>query len=84
MPEEIATAAYYIWEREGRVDGCDAEHWRRAEAQLLAGRSCGKAAGCEPAPAQNITTAVAQSLREIKQPPKKAARNGRHIAKLAA
>lgn len=84
-PEEIAAAAYYIWEKEGRIHGRDAEHWQKAEAQLMANRTCGKAEGCEPPPPQNIACAVAQSLREVKQPPKKAARNGRRqIAKLAA
>jgi hypothetical protein len=28
--EEIAVAAYYLWEQEGRPHGRDQEHWRRA------------------------------------------------------
>jgi hypothetical protein len=33
--EEIAQAAYYLWEREGRPHGRDLEHWHRALAELL-------------------------------------------------
>jgi hypothetical protein len=32
--EEIAARAYDIYEREGRMDGRDMEHWFRAEAEL--------------------------------------------------
>jgi hypothetical protein len=32
--EQIAVAAYYIWLREGRPQGRDAEHWRMALEQL--------------------------------------------------
>jgi hypothetical protein len=32
--EEIAVAAYYLWEKEGRPHGRDQEHWRRAAEQL--------------------------------------------------
>lgn len=32
--EEIASRAYTIYEREGRVDGRDMEHWLRAELEL--------------------------------------------------
>jgi hypothetical protein len=34
--EDIAIAAYYIWEQEGCSHGRDQEHWRRALAQLRA------------------------------------------------
>jgi len=30
-PEVVAICAYYIWEQEGRPDGCQDEHWLRAE-----------------------------------------------------
>ena len=76
-PEEIAAAAYYLWEKEGRVHGRDAEHWLRAETQLMASRSCGNAGGCKPKP-QNITAAVAQSLRLRRQPSRQTPRGGRH------
>jgi hypothetical protein len=32
--ESIRTAAYYIWEREGRPDGEDLRHWYLAIAEL--------------------------------------------------
>jgi hypothetical protein len=32
--DEIATRAYEIYEREGRSDGRDMEHWLRAESEL--------------------------------------------------
>jgi hypothetical protein len=34
--EAIRLRAYQIWEREGRPEGCDGEHWRRAQAELEA------------------------------------------------
>ena len=33
-PEEIALAAYGIWEQEGHPQGRDVDHWLRAEALL--------------------------------------------------
>jgi len=32
--EEIAAAAYLIWEQEGRPEGRGVEHWMRAKAQI--------------------------------------------------
>lgn len=38
MPEQkeqaIRERAYAIWEEEGRPDGKDLEHWRRAEDEI--------------------------------------------------
>ena len=34
--EEVAKAAYYIWEKKGRLSGRDKEHWRIAIEQLKA------------------------------------------------
>jgi hypothetical protein len=34
--EAIRKRAYQIWERNARPEGCDAEHWREAEAELAA------------------------------------------------
>lgn len=76
-PVEIAAAAYYLWEKEGRIHGRDTEHWLRAEAQLMASRSCGNTGGCEPKP-QNITDAAAQSLRQRRPPSRQNSRSGRH------
>jgi hypothetical protein len=32
--QEIAERAYALWEQEGRPDGRNAEHWRKAEQEL--------------------------------------------------
>ena len=32
---QISQRAYEIWEEEGRPDGREAEHWRRAESEIL-------------------------------------------------
>jgi hypothetical protein len=37
--EEIAAIAYSIWEKEGRPEGRDVEHWLAAEIQLGQARS---------------------------------------------
>lgn len=34
--EKIRRRAYEIWDAEGRVDGCQEDHWRRAEAEVEA------------------------------------------------
>lgn len=35
FPEEwISIAAYYIWKNDGQRDGRDADHWRKAQAEL--------------------------------------------------
>jgi hypothetical protein len=31
---EIAALAYSIWEREGCPEGCDMEHWQKAELEI--------------------------------------------------
>jgi hypothetical protein len=37
--DEIAYCAYLIWEREGRPQGRERDHWLQAETQLLATRA---------------------------------------------
>ena len=37
--DDIAFAAYCLWEQEGRPDGRDTEHWLRAEDLLRKARS---------------------------------------------
>ena len=37
-PEEISSRAYSLYEKEGRVEGRDQEHWYRAEQELAAFR----------------------------------------------
>ena len=43
--DEIATRAYQIYEREGRTDGRDMDHWLRAERELREERSKAGTAG---------------------------------------
>jgi hypothetical protein len=44
-PEEIARRAYQIYETEGRPHGRSAEHWRRAELELMQSRQPGTTTG---------------------------------------
>jgi hypothetical protein len=37
--ESVRIAAYYIWEKEGRLDGQDLRHWYLAIAELSSNRS---------------------------------------------
>ena len=41
---EIAKRAFEIWEQAGRPDGCDMEHWLKAERELH-GRSMAEQKG---------------------------------------
>ncbi len=34
--EEIANLAYRLWEKDGKVEGRDKEHWRQAEMMVAA------------------------------------------------
>lgn len=36
LHDEIAQIAYELWEKEGRVEGRDREHWRAAEIMVAA------------------------------------------------
>ena len=49
LREEVEHRAYEIWEREGRPEGRDIEHWLAAERQLL---------GADPQVTQIATGAV--------------------------
>ena len=45
----IRERAYEIWEREGRPEGREAEHWERAEAEIAAQAGAGQdGAGSKP------------------------------------
>ncbi len=41
----IRERAYQIWEREGRPQGCDFEHWVRAQVELEAEAQAGSLNG---------------------------------------
>lgn len=58
--EEIAARAYTIYDREGRVDGRDMDHWLRAEQELRSERQ-GAENGSRPSERQvlpSTTTSV--------------------------
>ena len=57
-------AAYFIWEKEGRMDGHDIEHWQRAEALLLTGHSNAKAATSPSASPPSVTAAIPNPMSE--------------------
>jgi hypothetical protein len=81
--EEIAEAAYYIWEKEGCFHGRAAEHWLQAEARLIADRTRGQTAAGEAAPGPDLKTATAQLLQSSKKPTARAGGRAR-IACMAA
>jgi hypothetical protein len=41
--QKIREMAYVIWEREGRPQGRELDHWRQAEAEIAAPKSAGVA-----------------------------------------
>jgi len=47
--KRIRERAYDIWVREGRPHGRDAEHWRKAEAEIAAEEAAEVGAGAEAA-----------------------------------
>ena len=51
--DEIAFCAYLIWEKEGRPEGREREHWHQAHTQLLATRAHEKWTG-EPEKASSV------------------------------
>ena len=53
--QKIATLAYFIWEREGRPDGRQADHWALAEAEILSELQAEKVAPVKPAAAKTGT-----------------------------
>lgn len=38
LAQKIAERAYQIWQESGCPDGCDLDHWLRAERELRAGQ----------------------------------------------
>jgi hypothetical protein len=64
MDERIRQRAYEIWEREGRPEGREAEHWRMAVEELAASSS---AASAQDVPATRVRGPA--KLDESLQPP---------------
>ena len=58
--KDIQLRAYLIWESEGRPQGKEHEHWRRAEAEVL-GTSNGKSAPHAKVTAAPMKTAAAKA-----------------------
>ena len=61
--DEIAERAYQIFEREGRMDGRDMEHWLQAERELRMERERneqGRGQSREPMNAQNTPRSARQ------------------------
>lgn len=51
--QAIAGRAYHIWEREGRPQGQDLDHWLQAEREIaVEGRSKAQASGATRKPAK--------------------------------
>ena len=63
--DQIRTRSYLIWEREGRPDGKDAEHWLRAKAELDAEFE----AECRAASLEGESTTFVLPLLPISSPP---------------
>jgi hypothetical protein len=55
--ESIAARAYEIYERDGRVDGKDMEHWLRAESELRSERESSGSSASEAA-SRNVGNAA--------------------------
>src|SRR5438067_867854 len=69
-PEAIAARAYDIYEREGRIDGRDMDHWIRAEAELRAENANRSARGNAPgAPAAPRQQEAPRSMRQRQSEP---------------
>jgi hypothetical protein len=68
--KEIALRAYYIWEREGRPEGREQEHWALAQAEILSEQRVQKAppakakANGKPAKAEVVKPAKADKPAE--------------------
>jgi hypothetical protein len=59
--DEIAQRAYQIFEREGRMDGRDMDHWLQAERELRLERE--RTGGANPENAQNAPRSARQHQR---------------------
>ncbi|MBI1179283.1 MAG: DUF2934 domain-containing protein [Alphaproteobacteria bacterium] len=57
---QIRERSYFIWEREGRPDGRDWDHWLRAEGELRAEKSVEAA----PKPKPRRRTAPAPATQD--------------------
>lgn len=75
--EQIKQLAYSIWEREGRPDGKDVEHYFRAKAILEAGASTEGNGQSQTAPQPAAASAVIGPAPETRPAPRKRATRSR-------
>lgn len=69
--DRIRQRAHEIWEREGREHGRDAEHWSRAEAEIVAEEANGGPSElAAPAACNAGTGPVQESRRRTRATPK--------------
>ena len=71
--ERIKERAYAIWLAEGRVHGHHQEHWHRAEREIAAEETAGKAAGGETPRRPSRARAAAPSKAGAAAAPKRPA-----------
>jgi hypothetical protein len=71
--ERIKERAYAIWLAEGRVHGHHQEHWHRAELEIAAEETVGKAAGGGTPRRTSRTRAAAPSKAGAAAAPKRPA-----------
>ena len=65
----IEVRAYLIWEGEGRPHGCEKEHWRRAEAEIMGKAPAKKAPAAKTNSAtKTVATVKTKSVAKAKQP----------------
>lgn len=69
--EQIRARAHEIWEREGRPDGRDAEHWRAAEQELSADMVVELAGETKARPRQGEPAAAAARSKPAGRRPSK-------------
>lgn len=72
---KIQLCAYHIWEREGRPEGRQHEHWQMAEAEILGDKPASKPVAAKPngnaktAKPKNGSTAIKSSVKPGKSGP---------------
>ena len=64
--DKIRARAHQIWERSGRPEGQDLEHWRQAEAELAPAKKAAKAAAPKKAKAAAKTAAAPSKSTKAK------------------
>ena len=72
--KDIELRAYLIWDREGRPHGRDAEHWQRAEAEILGSLPANKAPAKKPASPKKAKTVKPPQAKPAAKPAAKAKR----------